>query len=310
MRFSRQAPPNMTEPGRDISGEATTSAPLAQEIIPLARPVGALDEARELPGDSARRSRHDDPMLLRDMGRGHAALDVVVIIAGLIFAEILFGTALGAAGVVPPKAVGEDGWAAFRRSLLVPSLMFRTVVVAGLVWVMLRARGETSRSVGLTTRQLPINLLLGPAAALVSSGLAYAYIITAVILFPSLERDARENASLLEALIPRMSIWAFALLAMTIGFYEELLVRGFLMTRLRRATNSWVLAVLISTALFVAPHAWDQAAPLMGNITILSLVFSIVTIWRRSLVPAILGHAIFNWVQFIVMCFTAGEDWK
>ena len=83
-------------------------------------------------------------------------------------------------------------------------------------------------------------------------------------------------------------------MAATVGVYEELLFRGFLMTRLRRGTGSWTVAVLISTSIFTALHAPDQMPVALVPIAILSLVFSMVTVWRRSLIPAVVAHTLFD----------------
>ena len=81
------------------------------------------------------------------------------------------------------------------------------------------------------------------------------------------------------------------------------------MTRLRRTTGSWTLAVLISTAVFTGLHAIEQTLPALLLITILSLVFSVVTIWRKSIIPAVVAHALFDFSQFLLMSLTAGDSW-
>jgi membrane protease YdiL (CAAX protease family) len=118
-----------------------------------------------------------------------------------------------------------------------------------------------------------------------------------------------ENVERILELIPNMSLLVFGGVALVIGLYEELLFRGFLMPRLRRWTGSWTIAVLISTALFTALHAFDQTTGALVPIGILSLVFSLVTIWRRSIVPAIIGHFLFDWSQFIGLYVIAGDRW-
>ena len=94
-----------------------------------------------------------------------------------------------------------------------------------------------------------------------------------------------------------------------IGVYEELVFRGFLMTRLRRATGSWTAAVVLSTLVFTGLHALDQLPVALVAITILSLVFSVVTILRRSIIPAIVGHALFDLSQLLILHAQAGDTW-
>jgi membrane protease YdiL (CAAX protease family) len=82
------------------------------------------------------------------------------------------------------------------------------------------------------------------------------------------------------------------------------------MPRLRRATGSWVLAVALSTVPFAMLHLLDQQAIAIGPIAILSIVFSVVTIMRRSIVPAIIGHTLFNLSQFLALVYQAGNTWN
>ena len=133
--------------------------------------------------------------------------------------------------------------------------------------------------------------------------------MTLMAFWPKLLEQMYENAQLIMAMVPKHHPLVLGLLSMAIAVYEELLFRGFLLPRLRRVTNSWFLAVLISTALFTAPHLVDQLPAAMVPIAILSLVFSVVTIWRRSIVPAIFGHFLFDFAQFLYLYTQAGDSW-
>ena len=129
-------------------------------------------------------------------------------------------------------------------------------------------------------------------------------------VFPGMREQMDENAVRLMALIPYMAPWKFAIIATLVGTWEELMFRGFLMTRLRRGTGSWIVAVLISTMVFTALHASEQTLPALIMISILSIVMSLVTIWRRSVIPAIVGHALFDFTQFIgLYMYSPTEAW-
>jgi membrane protease YdiL (CAAX protease family) len=81
------------------------------------------------------------------------------------------------------------------------------------------------------------------------------------------------------------------------------------MTRLRRLTESWLIAVVLSSIAFTMLHALDQTAAALVPVAILSLIFSVLTIWRRSIVPAIVGHAVFNLTQVVGIYYLAGDQW-
>jgi hypothetical protein len=44
-------------------------------------------------------------------------------------------------------------------------------------------------------------------------------------------------------------------------------------------------------------------------VAILSLVFSLATIWRRSIIPAIIAHALFDLSQLLLLYVQAGDSW-
>ena len=102
-------------------------------------------------------------------------------------------------------------------------------------------------------------------------------------------------------MLPEMSLWTGIALMTVVATWEELLFRGFLMTRIRRFAQSWTIAVIASTVAFVLPHALEQTPAAMIPISILSLVLSLVTIWRRSIVPAIVAHALWNVAVFLTL---------
>jgi membrane protease YdiL (CAAX protease family) len=119
-----------------------------------------------------------------------------------------------------------------------------------------------------------------------------------------------ENKTILTNFLPRAHALEFVGAMATVGVWEELFFRGFLMTRLRRATGGWIAGVLLSSGVFVALHALTQAPAALIMIAILSLIFSLVTIWRRSLVPAIVAHTLFDLTQVAGLYYIAGDEWR
>ena len=81
------------------------------------------------------------------------------------------------------------------------------------------------------------------------------------------------------------------------------LIRGFLLTRLRRALGRWWPAVLISSILFALPHMETQVAVMTFPLFLIAVTWSLITIWRKSLIPAIIGHILFNFIQLMVVFY-------
>jgi membrane protease YdiL (CAAX protease family) len=248
-------------------------------------------------------------MLLPTSTAGAAWMDLAAFIVLLVLFELLAGLVMGAV-VGPSDGLSDRAIdAQVRRSMLLPGLAIRALASIAIIAALLRYRRQSRGSVGLGRGGLGLNLLIGIGSTVVVYGLILLSLPCLHALWPAFSELAEENVERIMKMLPRLQPLGFVALAVMIGIYEELVFRGFLMIRLRRAVGNWTVAVLISTALFTALHAFDQTGPILIWIAILSLVFSVVVIWRRSLVPAIVGHALFDASQFLLLYFQAGDAW-
>ena len=229
---------------------------------------------------------------------------IVMVTAFVFFSEGALAAAIGVLDLPPEVPDSEIG-----RIILVPALTLRAAGIMAITALILRHRSQTVRSVGVARQGLALNVVLGICAMLVSYGVIILWLVLTWMIWPEVTERMTENADRIMELVPKQSPAGFMFLAVLIGLYEELFFRGFLMTRLRRATGSWTVAVLLSTAMFAALHAFDQELAALVPITILSIIFSLVTIWRHSIIPAIVGHWLFNLSQFLGLYYTAGESW-
>lgn len=259
--------------------------------IPFARPLGTA---------SARPAGHNPDFLLLTDSRRAAWVDVALMIGAVLLFEVATSAAI--VGIFGPvKDLSDEARAQMQQSILVPVLSLRAGFVLCVSALILRRRGQTAGAIGVTTAGLGLNVILGLAATGVAYVLIIAWQFMLMALWPDLPEQMEENIRRLLALVPKLSPLGYAGFALVIGVYEELLFRGFIMPRLRRATNSWVIAVLLTTVVFVLPHMLDQTLAALGPITILALTMSLLTIWRRSIIPAIIAHALFDLTQFIAL---------
>lgn len=88
-----------------------------------------------------------------------------------------------------------------------------------------------------------------------------------------------------------MVMWL--LLAVTAGFVEELVYRGYLQTQLARLGIPMALAVVAQAAIFGAGHSY-QGMKMVVTITVFGIFAGAVAIWRRSLRPNMFGHAMMD----------------
>lgn len=277
--------------------------PSAEEsFAPLARPLGWADSA--LP-------RADHPLLLIDLSPRQALRDVVWVAIALVAAELLLGQFLSLLMEIPEPEMPE--YEAFQRELLIPVLSVRTLLVFSFIFIVLRRRGQSAHAIGLGGPTTPYSAFLNAVLGISCTGAAYAmmfiWLLTSSYFWPDWIEAMGENAAQLVRLIPAMHPGWFVPLMLTVGMYEEVLFRGFLLTRLRRAFGAWTPAVVVTTVLFTLAHVGDQELAAMPIIAGLSVIFSIATIWRRSLWPAIIGHFLFNLLQMIGLYYTH-EEWR
>ncbi len=301
------------EEGRNPTGEPEVRveqrSPLLSGLgdatqVPVARPICLPDPP--LP----HAWRHE--MLLLKSPRAGAWLDLVALAAMLLFLSVAVEVALWTIATAPvgddPQALAEVKPAVY-RALLVPTLVIRAFAAGWIIRAIVLHRGQTIASLGLQSSRLGVNVLIGLGTAVVAGLLTALIMITIALVWPVVNEQMHENARRIMTMVPPMHPLAFAPLALVIGAYEELVFRGFILTRLRRGTGSWLAAVAICTAVFTALHSPDQTTAALVAVTVLSLVFSVVTVWRRSLIPAIIAHTLWNSSTFCLLYYQAGESW-
>ncbi len=280
--------------------ERTIDEPSRPPVVPFARPI-SVPIARPV-----QPSPHD--ILLLYSSRGAALADVGIAVAVMVMLEAL--TALVVLLCFGWDAVGSEALnIELERTLLTPILAVRALAVAVLVVALLHVRRQPLRSVGVEYRGLGLNLALGAGGTVVIYALMFSVMFPLLIFVEEMREQMAQNAENLSSLLPKLTPLGLAGVAMAVGIYEELLFRGFLMTRLRRVFGNWPAAVLVSTIVFTALHAFDQTPAALLMIAILSIVFSVLTIWRKSIIPAVIAHALFDFSQFLLMYFTAGDSW-
>lgn len=291
------------QPGHAAAGD------VAQSSIPRARPLIVFDSPQTL-------GLGEDPMLLPAARASHAWIDlarltVFMVLFELAAAGILSGLTDVLVRVSPTDAVAwDEAYGELQRVLLLPILLLRAAASIFVIALIVRQRRQTAASLGLQREALGVNLLVGAVSTAFVYGLTVVSMTILWFLWPKVNELMQQNVQRLQAIIPPLHPIGLICLSLTVGIYEELLFRGFLMTRLRRAVGNWPLAVVISTAVFTALHWPDQTAPALVPVAILSIVFSVVTIQRRSLIPAIVGHALFDLTQLLYMYVSSGGSWK
>ena len=297
------------DPRDDIVEPGTASQ--VEEWIPLARPVTQFGADASTAQPPALPAPPLPQFLLLNQSRRNVLRDVVIFIS--IFAMIGLGGELVIGSwyhnrLAPLYSDEAKLDSAISRAALFPAIIWRVLVASVLVFWLTRRRGLRLPSAGLSTRRLWLNVLLGFVSfVIIMIGVVVCSVLITVF-FPKLNEEFQKNAEMILEAVPKATPLGFVAISTAIGFYEELIFRGFLMPRLRRATGSWLLAILLTTVIFVLLHLQDQAPAALLAITALSLFFSVVTIWRHSIIPAVIAHALFDLYMFLALYYGAGLE--
>jgi membrane protease YdiL (CAAX protease family) len=166
--------------------------------------------------------------------------------------------------------------------------------IAGLHWgsvalvlVVLKRAGRRLSDIGLDLSPLRLAGIVGIVLVI---GLALT-ILNEVSVAPN--KPSSESSVVSPATVGERLFWIF--MSFTAGFCEELVYRGFSIRALQgRDIRTW-LAVVIATLAFVLMHGINVISlfPFL-TIYIAGLLFSALFLWRRSLVPGICLHALFD----------------
>jgi membrane protease YdiL (CAAX protease family) len=283
----------MASPEDDL---ATPSA--AEDQIPSSRTVAWLNLAR--PGDSPELSWRERVLLRWEI----VAVFAVSLGASGVYAFVSLIGSLTAHRSLASQQVTLNGSQAPGRPLL--DLFFQLVSLASgaapviLAFYLLARSGDGAKSIGVDRTQPLRDFLRGAglAALIGGSGLGLYFIAYKSGIAVNI---VAEN-------LPDIW-WRFPVLVLSAlqnGVLEEVLVTGYLLTRLRRlGVNPW-LAVLISATLRGSYHLYQGFGGFLGN-AVMGLIFGTLFLrWRRCL-PMIIAHTLIDGVAFIGYALLAGH---
>lgn len=176
------------------------------------------------------------------------------------------------------------------------------VVSLLIIGVVLLIRGQAPSSIGI--RSASPGLIIGASLAAIPA--CYIAMILMALLYgvvsqvfgggSSIEEIAAEREQFF-AIVPDPSLSTFALFGLFTGIHEELLFRGFAMPRFIALFRSRTVGVILCAALFGLLHSYQGTISIFQTAG-LALVFSLVTLWTRTIWPAIFAHALFNGINF------------
>lgn len=202
------------------------------------------------------------------------------VLVGLYLSVALTGTLMSRHGA-PPGALPGD------HSRLVAAYLPMLLVQWGIVFYVSRVGRPASA----------LHALLGAPwtsarRALVDLALASAgWVAIKLVELVGSQLAAGTNAPAVTALLPHTATerLAWVLVAASVGFCEEVVFRGYLLTQFTAFTRRAGVAVLLQALLFGLAHA-EQGPAAMARVALYGLGFGALARWRRSLLPGIACH--------------------
>jgi membrane protease YdiL (CAAX protease family) len=157
----------------------------------------------------------------------------------------------------------------------------------GLLWYVLRRHGRTFYNLGLSWKWPDVgwSLLLWFAGAIGYHAVRYFFDFTGLSSVDTTVATGHVAQYLFGNEVALMAI----LFQFLNPFFEELIVRAYVMTEVKQLTNSMAKAVLLSTALQTSYHFY-QGVPLALADGATFLIFSIYYAKTNRIAPVILAH--------------------
>jgi membrane protease YdiL (CAAX protease family) len=105
------------------------------------------------------------------------------------------------------------------------------------------------------------------------------------------------------AALGTLPLWARLLTLLTAGVCEEVLYRGYPITRLEELTGSRLLAVLVPAVVFVVIHAPSWGVAHLLYVSVVTMVMTVLFLWRGDLWSNIIAHLVTDAVPLVLMPF-------
>jgi membrane protease YdiL (CAAX protease family) len=160
------------------------------------------------------------------------------------------------------------------------------------VWV----RGDGFESLGLRTRRAWRDVLLG-LVLYVPFSIALALLAA---LLAALGLPPTQPPAFLQPRLSPLEIGLAVVLVVVVAIAEEILFRGYLLLRLRAVVGHTWSAVALASLLFATGHAYQGIGGMIA-VAYMAIAFSVVYLWRKSLVAPIVLHFIQDFLGVVVM---------
>lgn len=274
-----------TEPAPAVPRDALESAAAPDQPlpdVPVARPILAESLCpAHLRADTLSSS-------IVSLTPWRAILQLILLV-GAAIAGIILGSVLVIAVKLP-----DPRW----EQMIIMAFAGVACILAS--FAMVRSVGQQPAAIGWRFKNVASDVGLGISVALGVYAVMMAVAMFLVLIRPDLMEDSTKAQRAIEATIPRASVPVMVLMMAFVALWEEVVFRGFLLTRLFVLFKKWWLTVLAGGVLFSLGHGYQgEIATLV--IACVGVLLGTIFVWRRSLVPAIAFHMVFNLIGLLLL---------
>lgn len=180
--------------------------------------------------------------------------------------------------------------------LLALSAIFRDLALLSLILFFAWRDQEPVRRLGLSARDLERNIVLG--FALYVPFLLVIGLVEQLLTALGLSQPSEPGPSYFRV----GGQWELALavvLVIVVAISEETIFRGYLIRRLQTATGSTAAAVLLSSVVFALGHGYEGSLGMI-SVGVMGLIFSLIYLWRQSLVVPMVLHFLQDFLAIVV----------
>ena len=223
---------------------------------------------------------------------------------------VLFTLAATTLGILVP--VGA--WMLHTKDLLpdpTQHLLVLQIVLALLVCLlvagMLALRKQPRASIGWTADRFLANTGIGIIIWIGIMLLSMAMALGLFVFWPEGYKDLANNRQTVADILGDITLVQIFALCVVVSIYEEVIFRGFVLNRLRHLIRSNLLAVFFTSLVFGGLHIY-QGPIAVALVFALGMVLGFVVLWRKSLMPAIVAHFLFNTGMLLLLYFDVGPD--
>lgn len=225
----------------------------------------------------------------------HTALMIGIIVGNSAFTAYVTSKVMRG----PHTVSGSEKYASYIASIVLELFLL------AILWIGLRLRNTS-------VRQLIGGEWHSPEDFLIDVGIAIGFAITAYFVLGGLSyamgmartNQLEDTKKLASMLAPHSwgALVVFLLLSATAGFVEELIFRGYLQGQIAAFSGNIFVGVVVSALVFGGGHGYEGTRRML-LIFIFGLMFSALTLWRKNLRSAMMGHAFFDAAQGVLLFF-------